>query len=201
MCGPSSQEKNISSQQGDFYSTLQSHYGSEFAPFQSILGGLTKNMTPILNAGPSQKGFSPAQENDMNTQATENTAGEYGKAQTATQDILSARGGGDSYLPSGVDATLTAQNANAAAGSLATQKSNILQANYNQGYGNWKDAATYLGGVASQYNPNGAAGVATSAGNDAFNSASKITSETEAPYNALIGGLSSVGAQAASHAW
>lgn len=197
MCGPSSQEKEITNEQQDFYKTLNQQYSTVFGQNQQILGALTSSFQPILQAGPSQTGFSPSEANALKTQNTENVATNYAQAQKATAQMLAARGGGNTFLPSSVSQNLLAQNANQAAAQRAAGQSQITQANYQQGYQNWQQAANVLGNTASQLNPNAYAGNALSAGNQAATSASNMAQQSFAPWGAAMGALGSVAGAAA----
>src|ERR1035437_8537594 len=105
--GSSSEEKSayagqaaLSQQQAQFYQTLQDSYQKQFAGQSAILDALKTAWSPILAAGPGQKGFTTEQETALRTQATEGTASEYAKAATATKEGMAARGGGTVSLPS-----------------------------------------------------------------------------------------------------
>ena len=199
MCGPTGQEDQISDEQAQFFKTLTQQYQTVFGQNQAITGALTNAFTPILKAGPSQTGFAPGEVNALQTQNTENVATNYAQAQKATAQILASRGGGNTFLPSSVNATILAQNANAAAAARSAGQNQITQANYNQGYQNWQQAASVLNGTASQLNPVSYAGTTTGAGQAAFGSAGSIAQQQFAPWGAAIGALSSVGSAALSH--
>ena len=197
MCGSNDQQKDITDEQQAFYKNLTAQYNTVFGQNQAITGALTSAFTPILAAGPSQTGFAPGQENAMQTQNTENVATNYAQAQRATAQILAARGGGNTMLPSSVDANLLAQNANAAAASRASGQNQITQANYAQGYQNWNTAANVLGSTAGLLNPTGYAGVANTSGANASTSAAALAASSFAPWGAAMGALGSVGGAAA----
>lgn len=198
MCGPSQQEQQLTDEQSQFYQTLTNEYSTMFGENQSIVNALTAAYTPILNAGPSQTGYSPSEVTALQTQNTENVATDYAQAQKATAQQLAALGGGNAYLPSSVTANLMAQTANQAAAQRAQGQTNITLQNYQQGYKNWQQAATVLGGtVGSLTNPVNYAGQATSAGQQASTSAANIASQQFAPWGAAVGALGSVAGLAA----
>jgi hypothetical protein len=196
MCGPSQQQTEISDEQQQFYSTLSNQYAQIFGQSQAITSALTSAFTPILNAGPSQTGFSPSEETALQTQNTENVATDYAQAQRATAQVLAARGGGNTMLPSSVTSNILAQNANTAAATRAQGQNTITQANYAQGYQNWNTAATVLGSTAGLLNPNAYSGQATNAGQQAATTANQITQDAFAPWGAAIGALGSIGGAA-----
>ena len=192
MCGPNQQEQQITNEQADFYKNLSAQYNTVFGQDQAITGALTSAFTPILNAGPSQTGFSPSETNALQTQNTENVATNYAQAQKATAQILAARGGGDTLLPSSVNANILAGNANAAAAARSSGQNQITQANYAQGYQNWQQAAQVLTNTGQLLNPTSYASQATGAGQQAFGSAAKMADQAYAPWGAAISALGSV---------
>jgi len=191
MCGTSDEQTEISQEQKDFYSDLSKEYTTIFGQNQAIVGALTSAFMPILQAGPSQTGFSPSQENAMRTQNIENVATDYAQAQKATAQILAARGGGDTLLPSSVDANLIANNTAAAAAQRSQGDLAITNANYDRGYQNWNTAASILGSTAQLINPNSYAGSATTAGNSAYDSAYKNAQTAFQPWGAAFSVLGS----------
>lgn len=193
MCGATQQQTQISDAEQQFYTNLTQQYQTVFGQNQAITGALTSQFTPILAAGPSQTGFAPGEETALETQNTEGAATNYAQAQKATADILASRGGGNTLLPSSVDASLLASNANAAAAQRATGQNTILQANYGQGYQNWQTAANLLGSTAGLLNPTSYSGVATTAGSNAATAANNIAAASNSPWNAAFGALGAIG--------
>ena len=197
MCGATQQQQDITDEQQNFYKQLSDEYSTVFGQNQAITGALTSMFAPILQAGPSQTGFSQSQETALRTQNAENVATDYAQAQRATAQILAARGGGDTFIPSSINNNLLAQNANAAAAQRAAGDLNITNANYAQGYQNWNTAANVLGSTAGLLNPTGYAGVTTNAGTAASTSATNIAASNFAPWGAAMGALGSVAGMAA----
>jgi len=198
MCGATQQQTQISDAEQQFYTNLTSQYQTVFGQNQAITGALTAAFTPILQAGPSQTGFAPSEENALETQNTENVATNYAQAQRATANILAARGGGNTVLPSGVDATLLASNANAAAAQRTQGENTITQANYAQGYQNWQQAASILGSTAGLLSPTAYSGAATTAGGAAATAANNIAAASNSPWNAAFGALGSLAGNASA---
>jgi len=196
MCGANQQQTDITNEQQEFYTNLTQQYSTIFGENQAITGALTAAFTPILQAGPSQTGFSPSEENALETQNTEGVATDYAQAQKATADILAARGGGNTLLPSSVDSTLLAQNTNQAAAQRASGQNTITQANYAQGYQNWQQAAGILGSTAGLLSPTSYSTSATGAGTAASTSAAAIAAASNSPWNAAFGALGSAAGMA-----
>lgn len=196
MCGATQQQTQISDAQQQFYTTLTNQYNTVFGQNQAITGALTSAFTPILQAGPNQPGYSPAETTALNTANTENVATNYAQAQKATADILAARGGGNTLLPSSVDANLIAQNTNQAAAQRAAGETAITNQSYQQGLQNWQTAANVLGSTAGLLNPTSYSGAATGAGTAASTSAYQIAQATNSPWNAAFSALGSIGGAA-----
>jgi hypothetical protein len=196
MCGSTGQQQQISDAQQQMYTTLTNAYNTTFGQDQAITSALTAQFQPILAAGPSQTGFSTGESTSLNTSAAENIAQNYAAAQKATAQVLAARGGGNTMLPSSVSANLLAQNTNLAAQQRSQAQNTIQQANYAQGYQNWQQAANVLGSTASLINPLGYASSATGAGTAAATTANQIASQQNSVWNAAIGALGGVAGSA-----
>jgi hypothetical protein len=192
MCGSNPQQTQITDAQQQFYTQLTQQYNEVFAQNQAITGALTSAFTPILQAGPSQTGFSQSQDTAMRTQNTENVATDYAQAQRATAQILAAKGGGNTFLPSSTTANILAGNANSAAATRAQGENQITQENYAQGYQNWQAAANVLGSTANLLNPTSYSGAANTGGSSASTSATSLAASSFAPWGAALGALGSV---------
>lgn len=197
MCGATPEQTQVSNEENEFYKNLTQQYGTIFGQSQAITGALTQAFMPILQAGPSQTGFAPAEENALRTQNTENVATNYAQAQRATAQILAARGGGNTLLPSSINANLLAQNTNQAAAQRTQGENTITQANYAQGYQNWQQAAGVLGSTAGLVSPTSFASATTGAGNSAMTGATDIANASNSPWNAAFGALGAIGGGAA----
>ena len=191
MCGSTAGQTQVSDEENQFYQNLTQQYSTIFGQSQAITGALTNTFMPILQAGPSQTGFSPGETNALETQNTENVATNYAQAQKATAQILAAQGGGNTLLPSSVNANILAQNANAAAQQRAAGQNTITQANYAQGYQNWGQAASVLGQTAGLVSPTAFGGMTTGAGSSAMTGATDVANAANSPWNAAFGALGS----------
>lgn len=189
MCGSTPQQTEVSDEENQFYKTLTDQYSTVFGQSQAITGALTSAFMPILQAGPSQTGFSPSEENALRTQNLESVGTNYAQAQKATAQILAARGGGNTLLPSSVDANILAGNTNAAAAQRSQGDLGITQANYQQGYQNWQSAAGILGSTAGLVDPSKFGGMTTTAGGAAMTGATDVANASNSPWNAAFGAL------------
>src|ERR1700761_3428275 len=128
-------------------------YTQEFGKFNSILDSLTASFKPILDAGPNQEGFSGAEKTALNTQATEGVASNYNKALTATNQNISAAGGGNAFLPFGGADEAKENVALASAQQQSAEENQITKADYATGRANYFGAASALGSAAGMINP------------------------------------------------
>lgn len=189
-------QAGLAKKQAAFYDVMTSSYNKMFAGQTAILDSLQKAFAPILAKGPSQFGFSKAEESALRTQASESTAANYDMAKKAVAEGQAAVSG-DSFIPKGSDAQIRAQLASKAAEVESQEQLGITAAGFNQGRANFAQAAGALGGVASIQNPlgysgasTGAGGAATGANEAAFRDYTTIYEENKAdsPWN-MVGGL------------
>jgi hypothetical protein len=175
MCGPSSQMQSISASQQGFMSQLQQSFAQNFGAQSSIFQNLTNSLSPILQAGPSQQGFSPAENAALNTSAANSSAAAYRNAAVTSQVGRAGAGGGADFMAdAGTDKQVAAGLASNASQNLSATQNKITQANYAQGNQNYNNALTGLSNVAQMENPTPYAGDANTASVNAFNSANTI---------------------------
>lgn len=196
MCGSTGAESQLQGQQAQFSQTLQNSYKQLFGQQQDVLQNLDNVYTPIVQAGPSQTGFSPQETAALNTTALDTTGANYANAAKALNGQLAGRGG-DSGLESGVDAQLKGNLASQAAGTLSNQELGIVQNNYKQGNENYNNAAAGLQALGTQYSPNSAATTGVSSNQGAFEDASEIAQQN-AQAEQAVGGLFGAGLNALS---
>jgi hypothetical protein len=200
MCGPSAQESELQESQAKFYNQLTAQDTQQYGTEQGILSQLTSTYAPILQAGPNQYGFSSAEDVTLNSEATEGVAQNYAAAKTALADTNAASGGGNSYLPSGVQEGEMASLDSSAAAQRSSEQLQIKQAGYDQGYKQFTAATSALEGAGSLANPTAYSNSATSAGSAEEDTNKAISAENTAwmaPLTAAVGGA----AGAASGAW
>lgn len=188
--GPSAQQQQLAASQQQFYNTLTANYNQQFANQQAIFNAIKSVYDPIFKAGPSQYGFSASEDQALRTQAGEGTAANYDMAVKGAAERIAAGGGGNSFLPSGVQADIQGKIASEAAGDISSKQLDITKAGYDVGRQNFLQASNAEMGVAAGYNPLGYAGAADSAGTSAFNMATKVQEMKNAasPWGA-VGGL------------
>jgi hypothetical protein len=195
MCGATQEQKQMQASQAKFYDEMTANYKAVFGQQQAILAALTAQFKPILEAGPSQRGFSQEQRDAMETASIENVGRNFAHAKQTLEENLAARGG-DDFLPSGADTQLETELSATAAEDRSSQQNQIVQADYNQGHQNWAFATGALSQVANELNPVGTSNSATGAGEAAATTANQIAQASNSIWGSVIGGLSGIAGQA-----
>jgi len=188
----SKEQKELQTEQADFYKTLTQNYAQQFKNQSAILSSLQSAFAPILGAGINQYGFSTAEDTALRTQASDAIARNQASAQTALNNQLASRGGGNAFIPSGAEAQLQAGLLANAANQQSQTSLGITEAGYAQGRQNFLSAEGALMGAAGMYNPTSYGGLATNTGNSAFNMATTVNQENNAWKGALGGILGGV---------
>ena len=200
--GASSSEKaeqaaqaQLATEQASFYNVMTKDYSTQFASQQAILQSIQAQWSPILAAGPGQYGYTPAQDTNLRTQATEATASQFQNASKSFAQNVNAQGGGNQVLPSGAVVAEGGAIAAAAASQEAAQNLAITQTGYQQGLTNFQNATNAMSGVGIQLAPvsyssaaSSAGGVANQGTNMAFNEASTINTQNQAASFAGVAG-------------
>jgi hypothetical protein len=190
MCGATGAQNQLETSQADFYNQATQQQDQVYGQDQELLGALKSAYAPILAGGPDQQGFSQGEVNNLNTEATEGTASNFNQADKALKESQAATGVAS---PTGAQEQQQAELASSAANSEAQQKQQITQANYQQGYNEFSQAASGLTNTASLLNPAGYSGAATGAGEAAGNTANQIASENNSWVNAALGAAGAIG--------
>lgn len=147
-----------------------SSYNTQFGNQQGILSSLTNTLSPILNAGPNQEGFSAAEKAGLTGQAINATAANTRSAQVQAASAV----GGNTGVTTGGQQQLQAMLASRGAEGLSNAENAINLKSAELGRENFFNAEAGLSGVAGLENPIGYAGQATGAGNSAFGSATTV---------------------------
>jgi len=192
MCGPTKEEKSLEAQQASFSQQLQTDYAQRYGSQTADLNNLNNTLTPIMEAGPDQQGFSPQELAAQNTQAINSTGANYANAARALNGQLAGRGGGGVGLTSGVDAQLKAQLAGSAAGALSNEQLGITNANYATGRQNFENATAGVNALAGLTNPTPYASEGNQANQGAFGEASTIEQQQAQADAAIFGDITGV---------
>ena len=181
MCGPSSAENSLQAQTQSFSKLLQDNYGTLFGKQQSVLDNINKSLSPIVAAGPSQRGFSGAETSALQTQAIENAGAANTAAQQAARTYGAGQGsGGGSGITSGITKQIQSAIASQQAGAESAQLNKINLEDFNQGNQNYWRAQGGMNALAAGYSPNAAMSGAESEAGQSFQEAAKINQENNA---------------------
>jgi|GEM_PF-1267532 hypothetical protein len=144
MCGTQSQTQAAAAQQSAFTSSMISEGSQVFGKDSSVFNAMSNAYSQILAAGPSQQGWSAAQQSAVNSQIINQAAVANRNIASAVGNQQAALGGGNVVLPSGASSALNASIAE----QVEAQKSGALTqaqiANYQQGNQNWLAAGRGL---------------------------------------------------------
>lgn len=116
MCGPSSAMKNLNQKVQAFATQVQQQAGQVFGQDSTVFNNLMNSYGKLVAGGPNQQGFDQNTLNRLRSQVIEQTATGYKHAKAAVGNALSAIGGGNVPLPSGMAAQENADIASAAEG-------------------------------------------------------------------------------------
>ena len=188
--GATSTQEKLQTEEANFYQTMTQDYNTTFGENQAIMGTLTKSLNPIVAAGPNQMGFNTAELNNLNSQALQGTGQGYASASQALKEQQAATGGGNSYLPSGVQSQQQAGLASAAANQESTELLGIQQAGYQQGYNTYENALGQLEGVATGDSATNYSNSANSSAGAANTEANAVQQDDQQMWNNITGVIS-----------
>lgn len=191
MCGESPQGK-LADAQTDFYKQAQAEANTAFQEQQGMIAQFQSIYDPILAAGPNQKGFSAAEEENLNAQTVEGTAENYAGALKALNKNLAAEGGGNIDLTSGQQTQLRAELAASSAGEQSKEETQVQEQDYAAGREEFNQASSALAQVSNELSPTGYMNAATGAGNAAESTLSSIAQEQESWRSAALGAVGSM---------
>jgi len=196
MCGATGAQEDIQQLQTQFYKQSMQESASVYGMDTSLYKELMSAFAPIFEKGPNQPGFSAAETNALNTEATQGVATNYQAAAKAVREQEAAQGGGNEYVPSGQNEETLAQIATEAAQQQSSEENQITEASYQQGLQEWEYAAQGMlnaGSVMSggaQYS-----GAATSAGSAASTTANEIAQANNSVLGSVAGAVGAVGSK------
>jgi hypothetical protein len=188
MCGPSGAQKQLAGQQQSFFTNLMNSYQQNFGNQQAIFSQLTNALSPILQGGPNQMGFSAAE----NAALTSGAITAAGAANRNAQVIAGSSVGGNTGVTTGGQKQLQSQIGATIGQGLSSNLNQISLANAAMGRQNFFNAEAGLAGVAGLENPVPYAGAANTAGGQAFNEATTIQNmrnQEQADIGGAVAGL------------
>lgn len=197
MCGATDEQYELQDEQMDFYKQLQDLTKQQYGNQQAIYAPMAESLMKIFQKGPNQKGFSDEQRNNLESNVITGTSRNYSDAAVATNNALAARGGGTNPMTGGAEDEMRQKVALSAAQEKSSEESKIISADYDQGYKQWLNSISGLGGIAAGENPAAYIGGANDAGGAASSTAKTIADSENSWINAAIGAAGSIGGMAA----
>jgi hypothetical protein len=192
MCGPSQSEENLQQSETGFMNELYGNYQTNFAEQQQVLQHLNGVLSPIIQAGPNQTGFSPEETAALNTQAIDTTGAAAANAERSIANETAGRSDSGNTAIAGNTAALEAGAGSAAEGQLSSEELGITEANYATGRSNFNNAVGAEEGVSGQFNPVATGGLANSANQNAFGEANQINQQQNQEEADIAGGITSL---------
>lgn len=193
-CGPTSSQQSLQASEQQFTNELQQNYATNFGENQAVLNHLNGILSPILQAGPNQTGFSPQETAALNTQAINTTGTGAANAERAIANETAGRNDSGNLPEAGNVAALKAGAASAAEGQLSNEELGITEANYATGRANFNSAVGAEEGVAGQFGSGASStmGGANEANKTAFGEATQIAQEQAQMEQDIAGGITSL---------
>lgn len=190
MCGPSAAEKSLQNQLSTFSSLLMQNYSTVFGKQQDVLDAINRSLSPILRAGPSQRGMSGEEVAARQAQLIASTGAASKMAQQAARTFGAGQGGGGtSGVTSGITKQIESAIASQQAGNLGAGLSNLEAANWDIGRENYWRAAGGSQALAAGYNPSAEMSGAIGANQGAFQEAKTIHEQEQEASQMIAGGI------------
>lgn len=192
-CGASNEQTQIFKGQQSLMKQLVSQAQSIFGSVSGGFNDIMKAFSPILAAGPNQKGYSAPLEAALKSEAITDTGQAYKNAKEAVGENFAAQGGGNVALPGGTQAAEDANLAGQGAEQTASALTKINESNYDVGRQNFDTAAKAIESAPSMFSPATSAGdAATSAGSAAAKTADDISQSNNQWVSAVTGALGGI---------
>ncbi len=163
MCGATGGQTAAQANEVKISDLLTQDFQTVFGTNQNLLNTLTKSLSPTVQAGPNQYGFSPGQDAAMRTQATEQIGA---ASQNATNSVRGAVAGqGGMNLPSGSESAIESGLAQNESFQQAGAQLGITEKGYEAGRENYFQSVGDLAQAPGQLeNPATSAGTAAMGG-------------------------------------
>jgi hypothetical protein len=180
MCGPSSGAKNLNNQIQAFAGTVQQQASQIFGDASSVFNNLKTSLDKTIQGGPGQQGWGQAEINAVNSQIIDQAAVNNRNIKSSVNSALAASGGGNSVNPSGLEASVNLQTAEATEQAKSQQLQQATVQNFETGRDNYFKA---IGDEAQLPNVYNTANTATGLVGGALDSAQKSQSSVDSAKN------------------
>jgi hypothetical protein len=185
-CGPTAGQSGALTTDQNFSKTLGAAYNQVFSENQGLMQNLTSNLQGIINAGPSQQGFSPQELAAQNSQAINAAAASNQKVQQEI-GVNAAKGTANPGVESGVTQAERSSAATSVDTNLSNTEANITNANYTTGRQNyWSAVGAQESAPGAFENPANQAGSVASGANQVTDTQANATA-ADSTGNELLG--------------
>ena len=194
MCGPSDSQEQLAGQSSAVSQLMAGNYSQALGAQNADLQNLTRQYTPISEAGPNQ-GVGGAEYARMMTAADQNVGRDYDRRihpSPARRGHGGSRGGGNEFLPTGAAANQRTELAAAGANTLSAADMDVANRSQAIGENRWDTANKGLAQVAQMYDPNAAGKNALGAESGAFADATKIQDMKNQAQGGVFGAIAGV---------
>ena len=151
-CGTHGAENAADAAQNSFTSTMVSEGAQVFGQDSSVFNQLAGAYSPIVKAGPSQEGYSAAEDNALKAQIVQSTAVGYRNTAAAAKSGVAGFGGGNTVMTSGAGLNANIGVAEKAAAEQSGLVNTEQLQNWSQGHQNWLQASQGLQATPGTFN-------------------------------------------------
>jgi hypothetical protein len=199
-CGASAGQTAALNTQTAMTQQFQQQSQQVFGNSSSVFNDLMSTFAPTVAAGPSQQGFSAAENSNLQSQAITQTGQAYKNAKEATGEAESAQGGGNnSDVTGGAKIGTDLSVANSAAAQTSSELGQINEANYATGRQNYDTAVQGLAGAPNVFNAaTGVDNAATNSASQEANTANQIATQNNSWIQGVTGALGGIAGGIAS---
>jgi len=200
MCGATNAQNEQEEATTQAYNTATAQASQVFGASSTAFNDLLKSYQPIVQAGPSQLGFSQGELATLNSSAITQTGIEAKNEKEAlgnAEATAAGTGGSGPVGPGGATIGANLGLAENEGNQTASELSQIKQADYQIGRQNYQNAVQGLAGAPSVFNPaSSATGAATGAGESANTATENVANANQSPWQLAAGALGRIGGAA-----
>lgn len=165
-CGTTDATDAAAANQTSFTTKMVSQASAVFGADSGVFNTMKNAYSALVAMGPSQQGYSAAQQSAMNASAITTGANQARFVEATLGRQQAGAGGGNAPNASGIGAGARAQVAETMAAQTASELNKIQQENYAQGNKNWQIAGEGLSKAPSVFGNLGAVDAAAQTGLD-----------------------------------
>lgn len=199
-CGADPGQTQALAQQTAMTQQFTQQASQVFGNSSSVFNDLMSTFAPTVAAGPSQQGFSAAENANLQSQAITQTGNAYKNAKAAVGQAQSSQGGGNaSDVSGGANVGTDLGVATSAAAQTAGELGQINEANYQTGRQNYDTAVAGMTAAPGVYSTSASLdNAATNSGNAESNTANQIAASNNSWIQGVTGALGGIAGSVAS---